>query len=73
MTENTQSGTNDTADSADVGTTVELVARTRRFCVDCTRSIVPAYLQKKDFFRDYPLVGTVESLIVSLEWTTDNI
>ena len=50
-----------------------MVARTRRFCVDCTQSIKPTYDRIKDSFKDYPLVGTVGSLIDSLDWTTENI
>ena len=58
---------------ADVGNTAELVARTRRFCVDCTQSIKPTYDRIKDSFKDFPLVGTVGSLLDSLDWTTGNI
>lgn len=69
----TPSGTNEVENLADVGTTVELVGRTRRFCVDCTQSIKPTYDQIKDSFKDYPLVGTVGTLIDSLDCSTENI
>ena len=69
----TPSGTNEVENLADVGTTVELVARTRRFCVDCTQSIKPTYDQIKDSFKDYQLVGTVGTLIDSLDCSTENI
>lgn len=73
MNERTQSDNNGAMDFVDVGNTAELVARTRRFCVDCTQSIKPTYDRIKDSFKDYPLVGTVGSLIDSLDWTTENI
>ena len=73
MNENTQSGANGVVDSAGVGTTAELVKRTRRFCIECTQSIKPTYLQRKDSFKAYPLVGTVGTLIDSLDLTTENI
>lgn len=73
MNERTQSDNNGAMDFVEVGTTAELVARTRRFCVDCTQSITPTYDRIKDSFKDYPLVGTVGSLIDSLDWTTGNI
>ena len=73
MNKNIQSATNGAVDLAEVGTTAELVERARRFCVDCTLSIKPTYDLIKDSFKDRPLIGTVGTLIDSLDLTSENI
>lgn len=73
MNEHIQPCIDDAVNLAGVGTTAELVERTRRFCIECTKSIKPTYLQRKDSFKEYPLVGIVGTLMDSLDLTTENI